>query len=154
MSSFIAKLRSPQFVACIDTGHAQLTGTPPAKLISGMNKNLVKCLHLHDNDGKDDLHSLPYTGVLNFDKIAETLRKVGYQGDVTLEIPYFLEKFTDGELPDALALSAKVADALRRKIGGGKCLSGFSATTSPSKNCFSSTWCVRSPFPCAICSIR
>ena len=118
MNAFLQKLKSDTFVVCADVGHAKLTGTEPEKFIAGISAGRLQAVHLHDNDSKDDLHSLPYTGILNFDKIADALRKIGYQGDVTLEIPYFLEKFTDGELPDALALAAKVADALRQKIGG------------------------------------
>lgn len=114
MSSFIAKLRSPQFVACIDTGHAQLTGTPPAKLISGMNKNLVKCLHLHDNDGKDDLHQLPYSGVIDWDGVLSALKKAGYDGDLTFEILFFLEKFSADQLPIALALAGEVAKKFKQ----------------------------------------
>ena len=113
LSSFLQKLRSPQFVACVDTGHAGLTGTPPQKLISAMNKNLVKCLHLHDNDGKDDLHSLPYTGALNWQEIISALKKMGYDGDITLEVMFFMEKFTVEELPAALALAGKMANELR-----------------------------------------
>ena len=108
LSSFVQKLRSAQFVACVDTGHAQLTGTPPEKLIAGMNKALVKCVHLHDNDGRDDLHSLPYTGVVNWDGVLSALKKIGYDGDLTFEIMFFLEKFSAEKLPIALALAGEV----------------------------------------------
>ena len=113
MSSFLQKLRSPQFVACLDTGHAQLTGTPPEKFLAGMNKGLVQCLHLHDNDGVDDLHSLPYTGVLRWEEILSSLKKLGYDGDLNFETVYFLEKFTAEELPTALALVAEIGKKFR-----------------------------------------
>ena len=113
LSSFLQKLRSPWFVACVDTGHAQLTGTPAQKLLAAMNKNLVKCLHLHDNDGKDDLHSLPYTGALAWGEIIVALKKMGYDGDITLEIMFFLQKFTVEELPAALALAGKMANEIQ-----------------------------------------
>ncbi len=116
LSSFLQKLRSPQFVACVDTGHAGLTGVPPQKLISGMNKSLVKCLHLHDNDGKDDLHSLPYTGKLDWDEIIAALKKLGYDGDVTLEIMFFLEKFSVQEMPAALSLAGEMAKKFRMEL--------------------------------------
>ena len=116
LSSFVQKLRSPQFVACVDTGHAALTGTPPEKLIAGMNKSLVKCVHLHDNDGKDDLHLLPYSGVLDWDEILSSLKKIGYDGDITFEIMFFLEKFSAEKMPIALALAGEVARKFKYKM--------------------------------------
>ena len=116
LSSFIQKLRSAQFVACIDTGHAALTGVPAEKLIAGMNKNLVKCLHIHDNDGKDDLHLLPHSGVIDWDAFAASLKKIGYDGDLTFEIMFFLEKFSAEKMPIALALAGEVMKELKRKI--------------------------------------
>ena len=116
LSSFLQKLRSQQFVACVDTGHAQLTGTPPEKLIAGMNKTLVKCLHLHDNDGKDDLHSLPYTGVVNWDGVLSALKKIGYDGDLTFEIMFFMEKFSAEKMPIALALAGEVAKKFKNTL--------------------------------------
>ena len=116
LSSFLQKLRSPQFVACVDTGHAGLTGTPPQKLLAGMNKNLVKCLHLHDNDGKDDLHSLPYTGTLDWSEIIAALKKMGYDGDVTFEIMFFLEKFSAEKMPVALSIAGEVANKIKAEL--------------------------------------
>lgn len=108
LSSFLQKLRSPQFVACVDTGHALLTGTPPQKFFAAINKNLVGCIHIHDNDGLDDLHSLPYTGVLDWDAILASLKTLGYDGDLTFEIMYFLEKFSEEQLPVAIALAGQM----------------------------------------------
>ena len=108
-SAFISKLRSSCFVMCVDTGHAQLTGTPPEKMIATMNKGLVKAVHLHDNDGKDDLHLLPYSGVIDWDGVLSALKRIGYEGDLTFELPYFMEKFSEQQLPIALALAGEAA---------------------------------------------
>lgn len=116
LSSFLQKLRSAQFVACIDTGHAQLTGMPPEKLIAGMNKHLVQCLHLHDNDGKDDLHQLPRSGVVDWEGVLSALKKIGYSGDITFEIMFFMEKFTAEKMPIALALAGEIGKEFKRKL--------------------------------------
>ena len=102
LTSFIQKLRSDVFVACVDTGHAALTGTPPEKYIAGMNASVLGALHLHDNDGKDDLHLLPTRGTLDWESILSALKKLGYRGDITFEIMFYLEKFKAEELPLAL----------------------------------------------------
>ena len=40
-----------------------------------MNKygEFVTVLHLHDNDGKADLHKIPYTGSVNWNEFAKSL---------------------------------------------------------------------------------
>lgn len=113
LSSFLQKLRSPQFVACVDTGHALLTGTSPEKMLAAMNKNLVQSLHVHDNDGVDDLHALPYTGVLCWEGILSALKTMGFDGTLTLEIMYFLEKFSEEQMPIALALAGQVGEKMK-----------------------------------------
>ena len=116
LSSFLQKLRSDVFVACVDTGHALLTGTAPEKFLSGMNAATLGALHLHDNDGKDDLHLLPTRGVIAWESVLTALKKIGYRGDLTLEIMFFLERFTPEELPAALCLAGEVALSFREKL--------------------------------------
>ena len=114
MSSFIQKLRSAQFVACVDTGHALLAGTQPQQLIASMTKTLVKCLHLHDNDGKNDLHLLPYAGIVDWEKVLSALQKIEYEGDITFEVMFFMERFSAEQMPIALALAGEVAAKFRK----------------------------------------
>ena len=103
-------------MACVDTGHALLTGTAPEKFLSGMNAATLGALHLHDNDGKDDLHLLPTRGVIAWESVLTPLKKIGYRGDLTLEIMFFLERFTPEELPAALCLAGEVALSFREKL--------------------------------------
>lgn len=72
------------FAACADVGHALLTGFDPAETIRLFGKRL-KTVHLHDNDGRGDLHLAPYTGVLDWTEIASALREVGFEGALSLE---------------------------------------------------------------------
>ncbi len=36
-------------------------------------------LHLHDNNGKDDMHALPFLGNIDWDKLSEKLKAVELQ---------------------------------------------------------------------------
>lgn len=45
---------------CLDTGHANLVGLEMEKIITKLDYRL-KVLHIHDNDGINDLHQLPFT---------------------------------------------------------------------------------------------
>ncbi len=83
------------FVACLDTGHALLTGGgDPAKMVDILGKRL-ELLHIHDNDGKRDRHHLPFTGVIDWDAFVKALVRNGYKGVLSLEIK------TDGTEADS-----------------------------------------------------
>jgi len=74
------------FVACLDTGHAMLTGGgDPAKMVKTLGSRL-KLLHIHDNDGKRDRHYVPYNGVVDWDAFVSALAEIGYNGILSLEI--------------------------------------------------------------------
>ena len=51
-------------------------------------KNKIFAVHLHDNDGTDDQHLLPFDGDINWDKVIENLKTANYSGPVTLELCY------------------------------------------------------------------
>lgn len=42
-------------------------------------------LHLHDNNGQEDAHVLPFTGNVNWNRIASKLEKINYTGATALE---------------------------------------------------------------------
>ena len=62
----------------------------------------VQCLHLHDIDGVKDNHQVPFTQKVDFARIVDALKKINYQGDVTLEVAYAPLK-TPKELQKPLA---------------------------------------------------
>ena len=43
-------------------------------------------LHLHDNDGTDDWHSLPFSGNIQWDGVAVKLKANAYNGSIALEV--------------------------------------------------------------------
>ena len=117
MVDFLQKLKSDTFVACVDTGHALLCDKAPEEYISELRSAPIGAVHLHDNDGKDDLHLPPYAGVMEWDKILDALADMEYDGDLTLEIMFFLgDHASEEELPKALSLAARAADDLRWKL--------------------------------------
>lgn len=74
------------FVACLDIGHSQMGGlnTSAVQMIETLNERL-EAIHLHDVDLINDNHSLPYTQKIDFESVIQAMKKVGYQGDITLE---------------------------------------------------------------------
>lgn len=112
LSGIVEKINSPWIVACVDIGHAALTGYEPEDFIKKMNPSVLKALHVQDNDYLDDRHILPYTGELNWEAIMESLKKAEYDGDLTFEIIKFLDKFPDDLLPEAMSFAAFVGKHL------------------------------------------
>lgn len=77
---------------CWDCGH-NLCYTPHVDMMA-LYGNRLMCLHLHDNYGvtqpgnidyRDDLHMLPFDGVLDWNWAAEKIAQSGYAGPLTFE---------------------------------------------------------------------
>lgn len=88
---YVDTLNSEWFVACLDIGHAPLVGVDPCELIRALGKDRLKALHVHDVDGMDDLHTLPYFSKINWDDVCAALKEIGYTGDLTFEAGGFVE---------------------------------------------------------------
>lgn len=116
LNGMIKALNSPWFVVCIDVGHAAVTGFEPEELIQGFDHQTLKSLHIHDNDYLSDRHALPCTGDFNWDKITGALKSIDYNGDFTLEIFAYLNRFDDEMMQDALMFAGKVGRHLMKKI--------------------------------------
>ncbi len=70
---------------CWDTGHANLSeGVDQAESIRKLGDWLC-CLHIHDNHGKFDEHTLPMMGTIDWREIMSALRDIDYKGDFVYE---------------------------------------------------------------------
>ena len=87
---YVDTLNSEWFVACLDIGHAPIVGVDPCDLIRALGKDRLKALHVHDVDGKGDLHTLPYLSKVNWDSVCAALKEIGYEGDLTFEAGGFV----------------------------------------------------------------
>lgn len=113
LSHFIRLLDSPVFCACIDVGHAFLMGIPPEKYISGMDKGVIECVHLHDTDSKVDRHWNPYQGDQNWENTMKALAEYGFNGDVNLEVIHSFDNLPDELYPAMLSYTATVGKYLK-----------------------------------------
>ncbi len=112
MNAFFKLLDSPHFVCCVDVGHCTIADIMPEDYISGMSGDVLRALHIQDNDFEDDRHMLPYLGKINWKRVMASLKHIGYEGDLTMEIFTFLRGFPAELLPDALMLAGKVGRKL------------------------------------------
>ena len=99
LSDFITnRLGTKNFCACIDLGHAALTGCEPYEFIDKMAKGVIGALHVQDNDYKADRHIPPFHGNLDWAKITESLKNYGYNGEINFEVTFSNETKNEDEL--------------------------------------------------------
>lgn len=73
-----------RFAFCFDTGHLLLAGHDIKKAMITLGDR-IECFHVHDNDGRDDLHMPPYTGVLDWERFMEGLQAIGFNKTLCFE---------------------------------------------------------------------
>ena len=82
---FVKRINDRHFKICLDTGHvAVFPGGSPADALSKLGSE-VRVLHIHDNDGKSDLHKIPFEGIIDWVDFAKALYEVNYHGVFSYE---------------------------------------------------------------------
>ena len=102
-----------RFGFCLDTGHSLMLGKDMRNFIHTIGPRL-EALHLNDNDGNDDLHTLPYTGKLDWERTANALRDVGYRNTVNFELG--LGQFPAQTRPAVLQYIASIGKYIADKL--------------------------------------
>ncbi len=84
------------FVACLDLGHAEMRGSGDGavNMIKALGSR-IRALHIHDNDLRNDLHQIPFSGSIDFEAILKALKEIGYCGYFTLESYAHLDLFSE-----------------------------------------------------------
>ncbi|MEA4832684.1 MAG: sugar phosphate isomerase/epimerase family protein [Oscillospiraceae bacterium] len=77
-------VKSDRVKFCFDIGHWHCR-TPDEDLLKEFGGKLI-ALHLHDNDGTDDQHRLPYDGTIEWNEAMRNIKAIKYWGAVGLEI--------------------------------------------------------------------
>lgn len=108
LCEFIRELDSPYFVACVDVGHAAMTGNEPEQFLADMDVSLLKAIHIQDGNYREDCHTIPYLGAFDWNEIMKTLKRIGYKGELTLEIVKYLKNIPKELTLDALCFAEKV----------------------------------------------
>ena len=81
-------LNHPQLRVCLDTGHCAVFEYSPGKAVRQISGELLGALHVHDNNGREDQHKLPYDGIIDWADFARALREVNFSGVLSLETGY------------------------------------------------------------------
>ena len=117
--SYMEMLDPEWFVACLDIGHCVLTDHAPADMIRALGHRYLHALHVHDNDGLGDLHTLPFQpkhAKVDWASVTDALAEIDYDGELTLETDYFLQNIPRELLPATLRYMAEVARYLANEV--------------------------------------
>ena len=109
--ALVEDINHPYLKVCFDTGHSNFVGEVIGDSVRRIGKDLLKILHVHDNYGNKDAHSVPYDGTVDWMDFCEALYDIGYDGVMSLEVT--LPSGLDGEeLTEAERSLAKTAKLL------------------------------------------
>ncbi len=108
----IRAVNDPDFVACLDLGHAEMRGlnTSAREMILTLGDSLA-ALHIHDNDRHHDSHQIPFSMNMDFEDIVRALHEIGYKGDLTLEADAYLSAYNENNILDGMK---KLCDSAKR----------------------------------------
>lgn len=104
------------FTACVDIGHAGLVGITAPELIRDLGHDKLGCLHVHDNNYKEDKHLPPYFCNLDWEEITQALADINYKGDFTFESDNFFLNYPEELMPDAFRFLHSIGRTLIAKI--------------------------------------
>ena len=76
-------IKSPNLKICYDIGHDLCNFNGEFNLED--YHDMVVATHIHDNDGTQDLHFLPFHGVLKWKEMLKKLKNSGFTGTLTSE---------------------------------------------------------------------
>ena len=116
---YVDELNNDCMVACLDIGHAVLVREQPDEFIRRLGNKRLKCIHVHDVDGTNDLHTLPFFGITDWNAVMSALAEIGYNGDLTFEADNFMRNKPLELLPDCVKFMAATGKYLIENFTGG-----------------------------------
>ena len=109
----IKAVNDPDFVACLDIGHAEMRGldTSAREMILTLGEHL-QALHIHDVDLHHDSHQIPFSQKVDFDTVIRSLKEIDYKGYLTLEADQYLTAYNEENVFEGMKNLANAARKL------------------------------------------
>ena len=83
LANLVGELSHASLRLAIDTGHANMSGSASAETLAA--GTWLATTHVHDNDGRRDIHSPPGFGTVDFVAWVRALDAINYTGPIMLE---------------------------------------------------------------------
>ena len=118
LCDYYDELNPDAFTVCLDLGHCGLVGDEPDHAIRVLGNKRLGALHVHDNNYREDTHTIPYDRACKMDwnKITTALGEIDYKGDFTYEADNFLVRFDRSSIQAATTFMAQLGRTLIAKI--------------------------------------
>ena len=97
---------------CYDSGHGNIEKNS-YELLDKLKNRLIS-IHIHDNDGERDLHQIPFSGTVDWERLTKILAKSSYRKCVSLEVSIHNMKIKDETdfLDESFASAKKLSDMI------------------------------------------
>ena len=105
------------FGFCLDTGHMLIGGLDPYQTVTRLGRR-IRALHIHDNDGDQDLHLAPYTGILDWDRLLAGLKESGCDRTLSFETYNVWNRVDPEVCGDMMRYIAACGRMFARRISG------------------------------------
>ncbi len=110
------------FGFCFDIGHANLANCRIGDFVRALGDRLT-ILHIHDNDGKEDLHMIPYSylerdlrTLIDWESFVEALHEINYQGVLSFETFRIYSAYPEAAHTAVLELISAIGHDWAKKI--------------------------------------
>src|SRR6185437_4548854 len=113
LDSLMSNYPPAEIGLCYDPGHGNIAGNGLERLAQLCSRLIA--LHLNDNDGRRDLHQLPFQGTVNWPRLATLIVQSGYsRPGMSVEVSMKHSGITDVPtfLSQALATAGKFGQLL------------------------------------------
>lgn len=115
---YIDTLDSEWICACLDIGHVSVVKHKyePWDIIRVLGKERLGALHVHDNNYREDSHSAPYRGKIDWTEVCRALGEIDYAGDFTYETTGSVGTMSDELVPVELKYLSDIGHYLIRLV--------------------------------------
>lgn len=86
LREFVDKVNRDNFMICLDTGHANMYTEDSIEKLVNICGSKLACLHIHDNNTRDDAHLIPFMGRVKWYEFMKALKNTGYTNPLSLEV--------------------------------------------------------------------
>lgn len=110
----VREINDENFKICLDTGHVSVFGDLKTGKEIRRLEGEIRAFHMHDNNGEEDRHRFPKSGIIDWEDFAAAVREIRYEGVISLEtLPNV--NLSDREFGEQSAELCKIADEILNK---------------------------------------
>lgn len=115
MLRLIEDVNRKNIKVCWDVEHGSIENIDQKEAIYMLREHIV-ALHISDETGRNNIHILPYTGVMNWEEIIDALASINYSGVLSFEIQHYLPGMPTELILPAMRFSVKVGEHMSRRL--------------------------------------